>query len=153
MQSYDRNGWQGGRRRTRPNAFVMVSGIVVALLIVVLAAIGLVSVLSGDDEATPPTTLPELTTTTTTSAPTTAPPTTVPEPTGTHVVQSGDSLFSIAEQYGVDLSALIAANPQITDPEDIDIGDVVNIPAASGVTPDTSTGDTTGDTSTATSGP
>jgi LysM repeat protein len=109
----------------------MVGGVVVALLILVLAGIGLVSLLSGD-ETSPATTLEQLTTTaapTTTVARTTT--TVTPE---THIVASGDSLFSIAKQYDVNLSALIAANPQLDDPEDIDIGDVIYLPPA--VSPD-----------------
>lgn len=106
----------------------MIGGVVVAVLILVLAGIGLVSLLSGDDDAAPATTLPQLTTTT---APTTTlPPTTTTVPPETHIVLSGESLFSIAETYGVELSDLIAANPQLTDPEDIDVGDVINVPSA-----------------------
>lgn len=134
----------------------MIGGVVVAVLILVLAGIGLVSLLSGDDDAAPVTTLPQLTTTT---APTTTlPPTTTTVPPETHIVLSGESLFSIAETYGVDLSNLIAANPQLTDPEDIDVGDVINVPSAdassdtntpsaSDSAPTDDTADTTSDTS------
>lgn len=127
MQSYGSRGggWQGGRGQ-KPNPLVMVSGAIVAILILVLAGIGLVSIISGDDEAAPATTIDQLTTTT--SPTTTTPPTTTTVPSATHIVESGDSFFSIAEQYGVDMSDLIAANPQISDPEDIDVGDVIYLP-------------------------
>jgi LysM repeat protein len=45
-----------------------------------------------------------------------------------YTVQSGDTLSSIADQLGVSLSALEAANPQITDPDSINVGELVNIP-------------------------
>lgn len=53
-----------------------------------------------------------------------------PAPNGatTYVVKPGDSLSTIAEQFGVTLAALEAANPQITDPDLIDAGQTVNIP-------------------------
>jgi LysM domain len=51
-----------------------------------------------------------------------------PAPSATYTVQSGDSLSSIAEDHGVTLSAIEAANPQIADPDEIFIGEQVNIP-------------------------
>ena len=47
-----------------------------------------------------------------------------------YVVKSGDTMFLIAQRFGVSLSALIAANPQITDPNLIYPGDVLCIPVA-----------------------
>lgn len=44
-------------------------------------------------------------------------------------VQAGDTLSEIAEQRGVSLNALIAANPQITNPNLIRPGEAVTIPA------------------------
>lgn len=46
----------------------------------------------------------------------------------THTVVSGDTLFSIAKQYGVSLSSLMQANPQITNPLNLQIGSVVTVP-------------------------
>ncbi len=63
-------------------------------------------------------------------------PTAPGEPT-TYSVQAGDTMGRIAEQFGLSLQDLIAANPQITSPDSIQIGDVVNIPGAGGVTPQT----------------
>ena len=45
-----------------------------------------------------------------------------------YVVKSGDTLSGIAAKYGVELDALIAANPQIKNPDLIYVGDKVTIP-------------------------
>lgn len=47
-----------------------------------------------------------------------------------HVVQRGDTLWKIANMYGVSLGAVIAANPQIPDPDRIEVGMKVNVPDA-----------------------
>lgn len=73
------------------------------------------------------------------NAPTVAPGTTpvaVETPTstgstpGTYQVQSGDTMGKIAEQLGISLQDLLAANPQITNPDSIQVGDVINLPGA-----------------------
>ncbi len=46
----------------------------------------------------------------------------------TYTVKSGDSLYSIARANGIPLNTLNNANPQITNPGRINIGDVINIP-------------------------
>lgn len=46
-----------------------------------------------------------------------------------HRVQSGDTLSGIAQEHGVALDALIAANPQIDNPNLIRPGEVVSLPA------------------------
>ena len=46
----------------------------------------------------------------------------------TYIIQTGDTLFSIAQQFGVDLDELIAANPQIADPNIIFPGQFITIP-------------------------
>ncbi len=51
-----------------------------------------------------------------------------PRPRRTYVVQRGDTLSGIARQFGVSLSDLEEANPQITDPNRISPGQVINIP-------------------------
>lgn len=80
------------------------------------------------------------------NAPTVAPGTTpvaveTPAPgsttPGTYVVQAGDTMGRIAEQLGVSLQDLLAANPQITNPDSIQVGDVINVPGAGGATPAT----------------
>ena len=45
-----------------------------------------------------------------------------------YTVKKGDTLWGIARRYGVTLTALIAANPQIKNPNLIYPGDRVNIP-------------------------
>lgn len=51
-----------------------------------------------------------------------------PRPRRTYVVQRGDTLSGIARMFGVSLSDLEVANPQITDPNRISPGQVINIP-------------------------
>ncbi len=45
-----------------------------------------------------------------------------------YVVQPGDTMFLIAQRYGVSLEALIRANPQIRNPDLIFPGDIIRIP-------------------------
>ena len=45
-----------------------------------------------------------------------------------HMVKQGESLYLIAQKYHVDLDKLIEMNPQITDPNVIDVGMKVKIP-------------------------
>lgn len=50
-------------------------------------------------------------------------------PRGTlHTVQPGESLFLIAQSFGITLTELLRANPQITDPNRIQVGQAVCIP-------------------------
>src|SRR5271157_2649588 len=46
----------------------------------------------------------------------------------TYIVRQGDTLSGIAQNFGVSLQALQAANPQITNPDLIFPGQVINIP-------------------------
>ena len=46
----------------------------------------------------------------------------------TYTVKKGDTLWGISKQFGVGLRALIAANPQIRNPNLIYVGDRVVIP-------------------------
>ncbi|MCL2817001.1 MAG: glycosyl hydrolase family 18 protein [Clostridiales bacterium] len=45
-----------------------------------------------------------------------------------YVARPGDSLWLIAQKYNITLQQLLAANPQITDPEKIYVGQVIVIP-------------------------
>ncbi|HOQ23421.1 MAG TPA: SafA/ExsA family spore coat assembly protein [Bacillota bacterium] len=47
-----------------------------------------------------------------------------------YTIRSGDTLFEIARRAGVSLNALLAANPQIINPDRIFAGQVICIPAA-----------------------
>ncbi len=52
----------------------------------------------------------------------------------THTVSSGDTLWAISQKYGVGLSDLIAANPSISNPNLIYVGQSITIPNGSGAT-------------------
>lgn len=55
----------------------------------------------------------------------------VPEPVlSIHTVQSGDLLTTIARRNNITLQALLQANPDITDPDTIAIGQEINIPSS-----------------------
>ncbi|MDN5325921.1 MAG: hypothetical protein PWP41_617 [Moorella sp. (in: firmicutes)] len=59
-----------------------------------------------------------------------------PCPGGFHyTVQSGDTMFSIARRFGISLNDLIAANPQVRDPNLIFPGQVLCIPRMAPVPP------------------
>lgn len=45
-----------------------------------------------------------------------------------HTVRKGDTLWAVAKQYGVDLAALVRANPQIKNPNLIYPGEAVKVP-------------------------
>lgn len=53
-----------------------------------------------------------------------------------HIVKQGDTLFALSQKYGVPLSKIIEANPQITNPDVLAVGDKVKIPAAPVPVPD-----------------
>jgi LysM repeat protein len=72
---------------------------------------------------------PSLSTGSAARMPTPTPPRENPPPkTRTHTVKSGDTPASIARQYGVKLSALMAANPRL-EPRKMKVGQTVNVPA------------------------
>ena len=52
----------------------------------------------------------------------------------TYTVKAGDTLLKIAAQNGLTLTQLLQANPQISNPDRINVGDVVNLPNGSPVT-------------------
>ena len=57
-------------------------------------------------------------------------PTAPPEPSAeVYVIKSGDTLSKVATSFDLTLDELLAANPQITDPDKIAIGDEITIPA------------------------
>ncbi len=59
----------------------------------------------------------------------------------TYTVMSGDTMWGIATKNGIGINELLKANPQITDPSHIFVGQIVNIPSATNVpsTPSTPT--------------
>lgn len=67
----------------------------------------------------------------TTAPPTTAAPTTTPCPPGgtfEHMVKQGETLYSIGRLYGVSVNQMIAANPQLPNPNNIRPGIIINVP-------------------------
>jgi len=54
---------------------------------------------------------------------------------GTYVVKSGDTLGKIAARSGTTLSALLAVNPQVSNPSLIYAGQVINLPSGVNVPP------------------
>ena len=46
----------------------------------------------------------------------------------TYIVQPRDTLYEIAQQYNVTVDSLIAANPQLEDPDQIFTGQIICIP-------------------------
>ena len=63
------------------------------------------------------------------------PPQTCPPGTFPYTVQQGDTMFLIAQRFGVSLNALIQANPQIPNPNLIFPGQIVCVPTTPGVCP------------------
>ncbi|MGW2539402.1 LysM peptidoglycan-binding domain-containing protein [Kitasatospora sp. NPDC001574] len=54
-----------------------------------------------------------------------------PDPgTATHTVVAGDTLSAVAARYGVGLDAMVNANPQLADPDRIEVGQVISLPTA-----------------------
>jgi len=45
-----------------------------------------------------------------------------------YVVQHGDSMWKIAKRYGLSVDTLIAANPQVANPNVLNVGDRLNLP-------------------------
>ncbi len=65
-----------------------------------------------------------------TVAPTSEPTPTATAPTTTiYVVKKGDTLIGIANRFKITLKALRAANPEVTDPTKLQIGQKLVIPA------------------------
>jgi len=66
-----------------------------------------------------------------TPTPTTVQPTATPGPQASPIayeIERGDSLRRIARRFGVDVADILALNPQITDPNHIEVGQVILIP-------------------------
>ena len=55
----------------------------------------------------------------------------------TYTVRPGDTMSKIAMRNGVSVAQLLQANPQVTDPNRINVGDVLNLPNGSTTTDNT----------------
>jgi nucleoid-associated protein YgaU len=122
FESYPSLDAAGRRAMPRPlvwGAVVLVAGALLFMAPFVLPG------LIGDGEARPTPTPPSLPTPT----PAAAEPTPAPTPAEVvYIVQAGDTLSAIAASYGVTVDQILAANPAITDPNQIAIGDRIVIP-------------------------
>ncbi|MEA2677469.1 MAG: type secretion system secreted protein VgrG [Chloroflexota bacterium] len=124
-------------------------GLVTAVAVVVILALGVVGVvllpgmLAGRPQSTPTPavtappslfgspTLPVATVTPVASVLPTAQPTATPAPEVTprlYRIKSGDTLGKIAQRFHVSVADILAANPQITDADHIQPGQVITIP-------------------------
>lgn len=62
-------------------------------------------------------------------------PTSTQAATTTYTVKQGDTLAKIAARFGVTTAAILKANPQITNPDHIYIGQKIQIPTSGGASP------------------
>jgi hypothetical protein len=129
----------GDRRRTRRGGgwFSRLTFLFTALAIVSLAVLVvlLVPILLGSRPpgATPSPTQVAGPTASPSPSPTRSP---TPGPTWlTYTIKLGDNLFRIAARFNITYEQLLGANPQITDPDYIRAGDVINIPPPEFVPP------------------
>ncbi|QCT01995.1 peptidoglycan-binding lysin domain-containing protein [Paenibacillus algicola] len=53
-----------------------------------------------------------------------------------HIVKQGDTLYELSQKYGVSLAKIMDANPQLVDPDQLDIGAKIKIPAEPVTVPD-----------------
>src|ERR1043165_3621623 len=60
----------------------------------------------------------------------------------TYIVKPGDTLSKIATRNGSTCAQVLKANPRVTDPNKIKVGDVINLPDGSAGVPAGSTDDT-----------
>jgi LysM repeat protein len=126
------------RRRRERTIPLLLGGFAVVLLVVGVFLVVLwltggstssLAALFATDTPTPTNTLtPTITPTPTDTS--TPEPTLTPTPQGptTYIVEAGDTLGSIAERFGVEVLAIMAAN-NLTDPNQIQVGVTLIIPA------------------------
>lgn len=89
-----------------------------------LAAV-IASFVGGDDSAS------SSSTSTSTSTTVPASTTTTSAPPSDYTVMPGESLFSIAQKFNLDMQEIIDLN-QLAEPDKLDAGDVLKLPSATG---------------------
>jgi LysM repeat protein len=127
------------RRRRGRMVPLLLSGVAIVLLVVGLLLV-IIWVTGGGipslpflatDTPTPTLTFTSLPPTDTPTITLTPPPSETPTPSGpvTYIVESGDTLFSIGDKFGVSTDQLLAYNPNITNPNNIPVGMQLIIPS------------------------
>ncbi|MCU0505561.1 MAG: LysM peptidoglycan-binding domain-containing protein [Chloroflexi bacterium] len=129
-------GRAGGRSRGIPRVLVWAGLLALAALALFLIPPFLLGGGGGEAGASPT----PVATAGASAAPSVA-PTPVPSPTPfTYTVKAGDTLSGIAAKYKVSVDDMLAANPDLTDPNSLQVGQVLVIPLpASSVIPDAGT--------------
>lgn len=126
MEAYPTLRTRMGMPQVPPAALAAVALVVAALLLFFVVP-GLLFPKSSNtaDHTTPPPSASA-------SAATTTPKPSIAAPTPQiYTVQSGDTFSGIAAKFGLTQAQLQAANPQIKDPNKLQIGDKITIPATS----------------------
>ena len=132
------------RRRRERMVPLLLGGFAVVLLVVGVFMVvlwltggstGSLAALFATDTPTPTSSLTPTITLTPSETPTPE-PTLTPTPQGptTYIVEVGDNLSSIAEKFGVEVLAIMAAN-NLSDPNEIQVGATLIIPAPGGELP------------------
>ena len=118
--------------RSMPNLSPLILA-VAALVIGALALFFIPPLLLGLGGSGSPTPTPAASASGSVASPTVASSPSAVASTGpvTYTVKQGDTMTSIARTHGVDVNALIAANPQIKNPNNLSIGDRLTIPTPS----------------------
>ena len=113
-----------------PRALILAAALLIAALLIFLAP----SFFAGGGGTASPTPSASRTAGASASAGTSGSPVATPRPTATGVeptvytVAPKDTLSGIAAKFGVTMAALLEANPQIKDPDQIALGDKITIP-------------------------
>jgi LysM repeat protein len=94
----------------------------VAILAAALLLFALPSIIAGPTATPTPTPQPSVAS----EAPVTPEPAPTPQ---TYVIVAGDTVSKIAKKFGITPEDLLAANPQVKNPNKIKVGDELTIPA------------------------